>query len=284
MISSARWINCGLNQSICIMSELTTYLSVSFSPFFRVPKLYRAAHKSRWVTRGPRSPDGAIHHKVHRGASWELSDGALLHWRVDFDLPHVCVSAVLVVGQHRNLDHEGADRLVCPLKNNKNKKIKLLMRILSTAPRLKMKRFHTMPHEDQGWVSSKSAHLIQETMLILFNQEDRVPKSHFPNTSNVQELSKVKLLCILFFKKYEDVFKVKWRHKCLTWFNREMWIQPLGSTISNCCREEEQTEDGEKIVDYHSGDSFRQLWRSVTLISCKLWKLLPTLTEILLGV
>lgn len=143
------------------------------------------------------------------------------------------------------------------------------MRILSTAPRHKMKRFHTMPHEDQGWVSSKSAHLIQETMLILFNQEDRrvsrggrVPKSHFPNTSNVQELAtsnvqelaKVKLLSILFFKKHEFIFKVKWRHKCLTWFNREMWIQPLGSTISNCCREEEQEEDGEKKVDYHSGD------------------------------
>lgn len=61
------------------------------------------------------SPDGAVHHEVHRGASWELPDGALLHRRVDFDLPHVSVSAVLVVGQHSDLDHEGADRLVCPL-------------------------------------------------------------------------------------------------------------------------------------------------------------------------
>lgn len=70
----------------------------------------------RGVTEGEsRSPDSAVHHEVDRGASWELSDGALLHWRVDFDLPHVCVSAVLVVGKNRDLDHEGADRLVRPL-------------------------------------------------------------------------------------------------------------------------------------------------------------------------
>lgn len=59
-----------------------------------------------------RSPDGAVHHEVDRGASWELADGALLHGRVDFDLPHVGVSAVLVVGQNRDLDHEGSDGLV----------------------------------------------------------------------------------------------------------------------------------------------------------------------------
>lgn len=29
----------------------------------------------------------------------------------------------------------------------------------------------------------------------------------------------------------------------LTWFIREMWIQPLGSTISNCCREKEETKE-----------------------------------------
>lgn len=62
------------------------------------------------------SPDGAVHHEVDRGASWELPNGAFLHRRVDFDLPHVSVSAVLVVGQHGDLDHEGADRLIRPLE------------------------------------------------------------------------------------------------------------------------------------------------------------------------
>lgn len=68
------------------------------------------------VTRASRSPDGAIHHEVDRGASWELSDGALLHGRVDFDLSHVSVAAVLVVGEHGDLDHESADGLVCALE------------------------------------------------------------------------------------------------------------------------------------------------------------------------
>lgn len=68
-----------------------------------------------------RSPDGAVHHEVDRGASRELPDGALLHRRVDFDLPHVCVPAVLVVGEHSDLDHEGADGLVCPLRHTHNK-------------------------------------------------------------------------------------------------------------------------------------------------------------------
>lgn len=63
----------------------------------------------------PRSPDGPVHHKVDRGASWELADGALLDRSVHFDLPHVSVASVLVVGQDRDLDHEGADRLVRPL-------------------------------------------------------------------------------------------------------------------------------------------------------------------------
>lgn len=64
----------------------------------------------------PRSPYGAVHHKVNRCAPRELSNGAFLHRCVDFNLSHVSVSAVLVVSQHRDLDHEGADRLVCPLK------------------------------------------------------------------------------------------------------------------------------------------------------------------------
>lgn len=64
-----------------------------------------------------RSPDGPVHHKVDRGASWELADRALLHGCVNFDLPHVRVSPVLVVGQHGDLDHECADGLVCALKN-----------------------------------------------------------------------------------------------------------------------------------------------------------------------
>lgn len=64
----------------------------------------------------PRSPYGAVHHKVDRCAPWELSNGAFLHRCVDFYLSHVGVSAVLVVSQHRDLDHEGADWLVCPLK------------------------------------------------------------------------------------------------------------------------------------------------------------------------
>lgn len=71
---------------------------------------------------GPRcqvpSPDGAVHHEVDRGASWELPDGALLHRRVDLDLTHVGVAAVLVVGQDGNLDHEGADRLVGSLETH----------------------------------------------------------------------------------------------------------------------------------------------------------------------
>lgn len=177
MISSARWINCGINQSASCQNwpHICPCHFLSFPPP-RVPKLYRAAHKSRWVTRGSRSPDGAIHHKVHRGASWELPDGALLHWRVDFDLPHVCVSAVLVVGQHRNLDHEGADRLVCPLKNNNNKKNKVTgENLINSSPPQNEKISH-----NATWVSSKSAHLIQETILILFHQEDIVPKSNFP--------------------------------------------------------------------------------------------------------
>lgn len=130
------------------------------------------------------------------------------------------------------------------LKTTTTKKIKLLVRILSTAPRHKMKRFHTMPH---GY--HQKVHIwFRKQYLFYFTKKTLFPKAIFPNTSNVQELAKVKLLSILFFKKYEDVFKEKWGHKCLTWFNREMWIQPLGSTISNCCREEEQEEDGEKKV------------------------------------
>lgn len=66
-----------------------------------------------------RSPDGAVHHEVDSGASWELADGALLHRCVNFDLPHVRVSAILVIGQHGNLDHEGADGLVCALKHTR---------------------------------------------------------------------------------------------------------------------------------------------------------------------
>lgn len=61
------------------------------------------------------SSDGAVHHEVDRGASWEIPDGALLDRSVHFDLPHVSVPSVLVIGQNRNLDHEGADGLVRPL-------------------------------------------------------------------------------------------------------------------------------------------------------------------------
>ena len=60
----------------------------------------------------PESPDGPVHHEVHRGAARELPDGALLHGRVDLDLSHVGVAAVLVVGQHGHLDHEGPDGTV----------------------------------------------------------------------------------------------------------------------------------------------------------------------------
>lgn len=105
------------NQSIYIMPEVTT-LSVHFH-FLPLLDMRTLQNKFRWVTTQSRSPDGAVHHKVNCGASWELSYGALLHWRVDFDLPHVCVSAVLVVGKHCDLDHEGADWLVCPLRKEK---------------------------------------------------------------------------------------------------------------------------------------------------------------------
>lgn len=64
----------------------------------------------------PKSPDGAIHHEVDCCASWELSNGAFFYRCIDFDLSHVSVSAVLVVSQHCDLDHEGADWLVRPLK------------------------------------------------------------------------------------------------------------------------------------------------------------------------
>lgn len=66
----------------------------------------------RRVRARSRSPDGAVHHEVDSGASWEFADGALLHRRVDFNLAHVCVAAVLVVGQDGDLDHEGPDGVV----------------------------------------------------------------------------------------------------------------------------------------------------------------------------
>lgn len=66
------------------------------------------------------SPDGAVHHEVHCGAAWELSDGALLYGGVNLDLTHVCVPAVLVVGEYSDLDHEGADWLICSLKIRKS--------------------------------------------------------------------------------------------------------------------------------------------------------------------
>ena len=64
----------------------------------------------------PKSPDGSVHHEVHCCASRELSNGAFFYRRIYFDLSHVSVSAVLVVSQHCDLDHEGADWLVRPLK------------------------------------------------------------------------------------------------------------------------------------------------------------------------
>lgn len=64
----------------------------------------------------PKSPDGAVHHEVDCRASWELPNGAFFYRCVDFYLSHVSVSAVLVVGQHCDLDHEGADWLIRPLK------------------------------------------------------------------------------------------------------------------------------------------------------------------------
>ena len=95
--------------------------SLSCLILFAIPKLPRSAgHAS------VRSPDRAVHHEIDSGASWELADGTLLHWRVHFDLPHVRVSAVLVVGQHRDLDHEGADWLVCPLKDTCRRTFKSL--------------------------------------------------------------------------------------------------------------------------------------------------------------
>lgn len=78
----------------------------------------RSQKRRRKTTRGhgaPVSADAAVHHEVHRGAAGELADGALLHRRVNLDLPHVGVAAVLVVRQNRDLDHEGADGLVVPL-------------------------------------------------------------------------------------------------------------------------------------------------------------------------
>lgn len=64
----------------------------------------------------PKSPDGAVHHEVDCCASRELSNGAFFYRCIDFDLSHVSVSSILVVSQHCDLDHEGADWLVCPLK------------------------------------------------------------------------------------------------------------------------------------------------------------------------
>lgn len=80
------------------------------------------------------SSDGAVHHEVHRGASWEFPDGALLDRCVDFDLSHVCVSAVLMVRQHRDLDHEGADRIVRTLRQNNDKYVRY--NVLSSGYRL----------------------------------------------------------------------------------------------------------------------------------------------------
>lgn len=59
-----------------------------------------------------RSPDGAVHHEVYSGASWEFANRTFLHRRVDLDLSHVRVATVLVVGQHSDLDHEGSDGVV----------------------------------------------------------------------------------------------------------------------------------------------------------------------------
>lgn len=84
--------------------------------------------RESWIG-GIGSPDGAVHHEVHRGASWELADGALLHGRVNLDLPHVRVSAVLVVGEHGDLDHEGTDWFVCSLKNTEIKNYTLKKKI-----------------------------------------------------------------------------------------------------------------------------------------------------------
>lgn len=121
MIGSARLINSGIDKSALFQNRAAPDISpchfLSFLDVLCESQTFQGHAEGRGVTCQSRSPDRAVHHEVDCGASWELPDGALLHRRVDFDLPHVCVSAILVVGQHRDLDHEGADRLVCPLKH-----------------------------------------------------------------------------------------------------------------------------------------------------------------------
>lgn len=111
--STVAWISLheAINDSISV--------GLVFFPFWIFFSGYRDNTEESHVS--PKSPDGAVHHKVYCCASRELSDGAFFHRRVDFDLSHVSVSAVLVISQHCDLDHEGADWLICPLKKEVSK-------------------------------------------------------------------------------------------------------------------------------------------------------------------
>lgn len=71
----------------------------------------------------------------------------------------MCVSSILVVGEDCNLDHEGADWLICPLEREKDKteteknetNVLSLTTLLSTTDCKNSAQIYTIAHDKPGW-------------------------------------------------------------------------------------------------------------------------------------